>query len=71
MKKKLLFIPLVFLLCACSYDKYEMPKDAFINTNEKEYKVYSKDGKTLVAYPYAKKDEEFILPEIVDKTLGG
>ena len=33
--------------------------------------VYSKDGKTLVAYPYAKKDEEFILPEIVDKTLGG
>ena len=45
MKKKLLFIPLVFLLCACSYDKYEMPKDAFINTNEKEYKVYSTDGK--------------------------
>ena len=33
--------------------------------------VYSKDGKTLVAYPYAKKDEEFILPEIVDKSSSG
>ncbi len=33
--------------------------------------VYSKDGKTLVAYPCAKKDDEFILPEIVDKTLNG
>ena len=45
MKKRLLFIPLVFLLCACSYDKYEMPKDAYINTNEKEIKVNSSDTK--------------------------
>ncbi len=45
MKKRLLFIPLVFLLCACSYDKYEMPKDAYINTNEKEIKVNSCDTK--------------------------
>ena len=45
MKKKIILVLFTLLLCGCSYDKYEMPKDAFINTNEKEYKVYSKDGK--------------------------
>lgn len=45
MKKRIILVLFTFLLCACSYDKYEMPKDAFINTNDKEYKVYSKDGK--------------------------
>ena len=45
MKKRIILVLFTLLLCGCSYDKYEMPKDAFINTNEKEYKVYSKDGK--------------------------
>ena len=45
MKKRIILVLFTLLLCGCSYDKYEMPKDAFINTNEKEYKVYSTDGK--------------------------
>lgn len=45
MKKRIIFLLSIFLLCACSYDKYEMPKDVYINTNDKEYKVYSKDAK--------------------------
>ena len=45
MKKTIIIILFTFILCACSYDKYEMPKDVYINTNEMEYKVYSKDGK--------------------------
>ena len=45
MKKRIILVLSIFLLCACSYDKYEMPKDAYIETNEKEYKVYSNEGK--------------------------
>lgn len=45
MKKRIILIMFTLLLCACSYNKYEMPKDAFINTIEKEYKVYSEDAK--------------------------
>ena len=45
MKKIIIIILFTFIICACSYDKYEMPKDVYINTNEMEYKVYSKDGK--------------------------
>ncbi|MBR2603773.1 MAG: hypothetical protein IKE10_01935 [Bacilli bacterium] len=45
MKKRIILLMGVFLLCACSYDKYEMPKDAYINTNEVEAKVYSSESK--------------------------
>ena len=45
MKKKIILVMFTFLLCACSYNKYEMPKDAYINTLNKEYKVYSTEGK--------------------------
>ncbi|MBR4830275.1 MAG: hypothetical protein IKZ96_00710 [Bacilli bacterium] len=45
MKKRIIMLTFIFLLCGCSYDKYEMPKDAYINTNEMEYKVYSNEGK--------------------------
>lgn len=45
MKKRIIFILGILLLAGCSYDKYEMPKDAYINTNELEAKVYSKEAK--------------------------
>ncbi len=41
MKKRIILLTFILLLCGCSYDKYEMPKDAYINTNDLEVKVYS------------------------------
>lgn len=45
MKKRIIMLSLILLLCGCSYDKYEMPKDAYINTNDLEVKVYSDESK--------------------------
>lgn len=38
--KKLLIVMFIFLLCGCSYDEYKMPKDAYIETEEKTFDVY-------------------------------
>ncbi len=45
MKKRIILLTFILLLCGCSYDKYEMPKDAYINTNDLEVKVYSSESK--------------------------
>lgn len=45
MKKRIILLTFILLLCGCSYDKYEMPKDAYINTNDLEVKVYSNESK--------------------------
>ena len=34
------------ILCGCTYDEYQMPKNAFININDKTYEVYDKKAKT-------------------------
>ena len=39
--KKIFLLIFIILLCGCSYDPYDMPKNAFIKTNDKTYEVYS------------------------------
>ena len=43
--KKILIVLLIIFLCGCSYDPYEMPKKAYIKTNDKTYEVYSENIK--------------------------
>ena len=43
--KKILIVLLIIFLCGCSYDPYEMPKNAYIKTNDKTYEVYSQNIK--------------------------
>ena len=43
--KKILIVLLIIFLCGCSYDPYEMPKNAYIKTNDKTYEVYSENIK--------------------------
>ena len=38
--KKLILVLSVLLLCACGYNEYEMPKDAYININDNKIEVY-------------------------------
>lgn len=38
--KKIILVLSVFLLCACGYDEYEMPKDAYINIDNKNIEIY-------------------------------
>lgn len=46
MKKRYLIIGLlILLLSGCGYDEYEMPKDAYININDKTYEVYDMNAK--------------------------
>lgn len=45
MKRKILFIFLLILITGCSYDPYEMPKDAYINSNDVTYEVYDINAK--------------------------
>ena len=42
MKKFLRAIAILFLLTACSYDEYKMPKEVYINLNNKNINVYEK-----------------------------
>lgn len=44
MKRKIIFIFLLILLTSCGYDPYEMPKDAYINSNDVTYEVYDTDA---------------------------
>lgn len=41
--KKICILLLILILCGCSYDEYEMPKDVLLNTNKKTFEVYTKD----------------------------
>ena len=43
--KKVLLVLLIVILCGCSYDPYEMPKDAYIKTKDVSYEVYSNNVK--------------------------
>lgn len=43
--KKILVVAFILLLTACSYDPYEMPKDAYIKTNDITYEVYDTKAK--------------------------
>lgn len=43
--KKIVLVLLIILLCGCSYDPYKMPKNAYINTNDKTYEVYTTNSK--------------------------
>ena len=43
--KKIVLIIIVMFLCGCSYDPYNMPKNAYIKTNDKTYEVYSSNIK--------------------------
>lgn len=41
-KKIALFLPIFILLTGCGYDEFAIPEDAYINTNENIYEVFTK-----------------------------
>ena len=43
--KKILILIFIFLLCGCSYDEYKMPKDAYINVENKTFDIYDTHAK--------------------------
>ena len=43
--KKIVVILSIFLLCACGYDEYEMPKEAYINISDKKIEIYDINAK--------------------------
>jgi len=56
MKKKIMLLLITTsLLTGCGYDKYEMPKDAYINLNKNSYLVFEDikiNNNTLVTNEY-------------------
>ena len=43
--KRVIILIFILLISGCSYDEYEMPKDAYIKLNENRFEVYNQDIK--------------------------